>query len=181
MNERVVRMLRIGAIVTLLVACGERSSSPPLRVDSAAASGAASAPTSGAAPDSFGRRPEDAAATVRAYLAALTQRDFGQASALWEPGADAAAVDPASFARAHGDTTVLEFEVGAPGRVEGAAGSRYVVVPVVMRGSARDRPPLLLHGQVTLRRSVVDGATEAARRWRISRIAWSSNAKPAQR
>lgn len=181
MKERAVRALSIGAIVTLLVACGERSSNPPHRVDSATVSDTASAPASGTVPDSVGRSPEDAAAIVRAYLGALTQRDFGQASALWEPGADAAAVDSAAFARAHGDTTVLEFDVSAPGRVEGAAGSRYVVVPVVMRGSARDRPALLLHGQVTLRRSVVDGATEAARRWRITRIEWSSNAKPRQR
>ena len=180
MNEQVFRTLRIGALVTLLVACGQRSSSPPPRDDSAA-SGAASAPTSAASPESIGQRPEDPAATVRAYMTALTRRDFGKASAFWEPGADAAVVDSASFARAHGDTTVAEFEVGTPGGIEGAAGSRYVVVPVVMRGSAPDRPPLLLHGQVTLRRSVVDGAMDAMRHWRISHIAWSSNAKPAQR
>jgi len=181
MNERANHTLRIGAIVPLLIACGHGSSNPPRRVDSAAVSEASSASRPGPAPDSLGQRPEDAAATVRAYLAALAQRDFRQAMALWEPGADAAAVDSASFARAHGDTTVSEFEVGAPGGVEGAAGSRYVMVPVVLHGSAPDRPPLLLHGHVTLRRSVVDGATEGARHWRISRIAWSSNAKPVQR
>ena len=181
MNERVTRTLRIGVIGALLVACGHESSNSKRRVDSAAVSEAASASRPGPATDSLGQVRPDAAATVRAYLAALAQRDFRQAMALWEPGADAAAVDSASFARAHGDTTVSEFEVGAPGGVEGAAGSRYVLVPVVLHGSAPDRPPLLLHGQVTLRRSVVDGASEEARHWRISRIAWSSNAKPVQR
>ena len=181
MSERAIRTLSIAAVTALLVACERGSSSPPPRPDSAAAPGAASAPTLDAAPDSVGLRPEDAAATVRAYLGALSRRDFGEASKLWAPGADVAAGDSVAFARAHGDTTVAEFEVDAPGGIEGAAGCRYIVVPVVLRGSAPGHPPLLLHGQVTLRRSVVDGASEAAKHWRISRIAWSSNGKPPQR
>src|SRR4051812_930732 len=119
MNEQVFQTLRIGVLVTLLVACGQRSSSPPPRDDSAAASSATSAPASGSSPDSPGQSSEDPAATVRAYFTALTQRDFRQASALWEPAGDAAVVDSASFARAHGDTTVAEFQVGTPGGIEG--------------------------------------------------------------
>jgi hypothetical protein len=134
-----------------------------------------------AAYDSLGRRPEDAAVTVRSYLASLTQRDFERASLLWDDGATAGAGDSAAFRRAHGDTTITRFEVGAPGTVEGAAGSRYITVPVVVHGATKDRPPLLLHGVVTLRRSVVDGASEPARRWRISRIEWSTSGKPDQR
>jgi hypothetical protein len=43
-----------------------------------------------------------------------------------------------------------------------------------------ERPPLLLHGIVTLRRSVVDGASDAQRRWRTAGIEWSTSGKPAQ-
>ena len=130
--------------------------------------------------DSLGRRPEDAAVTVRSYLAALTQRDFSRASSLWDDGATEGAGDSAAFERAHGDTAIARFEVGAPGAVEGAAGSRYITVPVTVHGSTPQRPPLLLHGLVTLRRSVADGASEPQRRWRISRIEWSTSGKPAQ-
>ena len=132
------------------------------------------------AADSLGRRPEDAAATVRSYLAALSQRDFARAALLWADGADPGAGDSAAFARVHGDTTITAFGVGDPGRVEGAAGSRVIEVPVTVEGTTPGRPPLRLHGRVTLRRSEVDVASEAARRWRIARIEWSSNAKPPQ-
>jgi hypothetical protein len=146
------------------------------------ASDSGTAARSGATPppDSLGRRAEDAAATVRSYMASLTQRDYARAAMLWEEGADPGAGDSAAFARAHGDTTWTAFDVGAPGPVEGAAGSRFIVVPIIAAGTTADRPPLRLHGRVTLRHSVVEGASEAARRWRIQRVEWSSNAKPPQ-
>ena len=167
------------ACALLLAACeqGTRDGAGTTPVAGAATGSTAATPSS---PDSLGRRVEDAAATVRSYLAALTQRDFARAAMLWDEGADPGAGDSAAFHRAHGDTTLTAFDVGTPGAVEGAAGSRFVVVPVVVAGSTPDRPPLRLHGRVTLRRSVVDGATEAAQRWRIHRIEWSSNAKPPQ-
>ena len=136
--------------------------------------------TAAVAYDSLGRRPEDAAVTVRSYLAALTQRDYSRAASLWDDGATDGAGDSAAFQRAHGDTAIARFEVGAPGPVEDAAGSRYITVPVTVHGSTPQRPPLLLHGLVTLRRSLADGASEPQRRWRISRIEWSTSGKPAQ-
>ena len=131
-------------------------------------------------PDSLGRRPEDAAAAVRSYLASLSQRDYARAASLWAENATDGAGDSAAFRRAHGDTAIVRFDVGVPGRVEGAAGSRYVTVPVVVDAATPERPPLLLHGIVTLRRSVVDGASDAQRRWRIAGIEWSTSGKPAQ-
>ena len=126
-----------------------------------------------------GRRPEDVTAVVRSYLDALRRRDYASAASLWADGATAGAGDSAAFRRAHGDTSVAGFVVGSPGRIGAAAGSRYVEVPVTMEGTAPDRPPLRLHGIVTLRRSVVDGASEAQRRWRIARLEWSTSGKPA--
>lgn len=75
--------------------------------------------------------------------------------------------------RAFADTVIATFTVGSPGRIEGAAGSRYVTVPFVVdvtRGGA----VRTLHGVATLRRAVVDGATDAQRRWRIVRIQWDT-------
>lgn len=67
-----------------------------------------------------------------------------------------------------------DIAAGPAGRVEGAAGSLYVNVPVSVRGEggAADR-----FGNVTLRRSNnVPGATAEQRSWRIVRIDWQ---KPA--
>jgi hypothetical protein len=187
MKAPLLRHLALGALLALPGACQPGSADKAPGHDTAgtqapgvgAARGDTVGTTPGTAMDSLGQRPEDAVATVRTYLAALVARDYARAAALLDAGA-AGGGDSAAFAHAHGDTTVSGFEVGEPGDVGAAAGSRYVEVPVVMRGATPDRPPLLLHGRVTLRRSVVDGATDAQRRWRISRIEWSSNAKPAQ-
>jgi hypothetical protein len=59
-------------------------------------------------------------------------------------------------------------EVGAPGRVEGAAGSRYVEIPVVVRARTRAGKAQRFEGTYTLKRTVVDGATPAQRSWRIA-------------
>lgn len=163
---------RVALLALVVTACAP---------DRDASRAAADAPGGASVPaDSLGRRPEDAVATVRSYLAALSQHDYARAALLWDDGAVPGAGDSAAFRRAHGDTTITAFGVGDPGAVEAAAGSRFIEVPVTIEGTAPGRPPLRLHGRVTLRRAEADGATEAARRWRIARIAWSSNAKPPQ-
>lgn len=110
----------------------------------------------------------DPTATVRAYLARARMRRTTRDSLIWEPGADGA-----NGFRAFADTVIATFTIGSPGRIEGAAGSRYVTIPIdvdVMTGSV----PATLHGVATLRRAVVDGATDAQRRWRIVRIEWGA-------
>ena len=57
--------------------------------------------------------------------------------------------------------------MGEPGRVEGAAGSRYVEVPVTVRARTADGEEQVFEGSLTLRRAVVDGATPEQRRWRL--------------
>lgn len=165
---------RAGAVLLALAigACGPDRDAE--RVPESASAGAA------VPADSLGRRAADAVATVRSYLAALSQRDFARAARLWDDGAEPGAGDSAAFRRTHGDTTLTAFGVGEPGRVESAAGSRVIEVPVTIEGTTPDRPPLRLHGRVTLRRLEAEGASEAARRWRIARIEWSSNTKPSQ-
>ena len=65
----------------------------------------------------------------------------------------------------------LAAEVGAPGPVEGAAGSLYVQAPVVLYGRYVTGGAYRRAGQVTLRRvNGVPGATAAQLPWRIERI-----------
>lgn len=65
----------------------------------------------------------------------------------------------------------LSAQVGAPGPVEGAAGSLYVDVPVVTYGRLADGTEFHRSGKATLRRvSDVPGATAVQRTWRIDRV-----------
>jgi hypothetical protein len=57
--------------------------------------------------------------------------------------------------------------------MEGAAGSIYITVPIVLYGTL-DGKKLHRSGNVILRRvNDVPGSTEAQRRWHIERIEWS--------
>lgn len=61
--------------------------------------------------------------------------------------------------------------IGAPGEVEGGAGSLYVEVPVVIYGRLKSGPEYHRSGSATLRRvNGVDGATPDQLRWRIAQI-----------
>jgi len=61
--------------------------------------------------------------------------------------------------------------VGAPGRIEGAAGSLFVEVPVVLYGRYATGGEYHASGKAVLRRvNDVPGATAEQLKWRIERI-----------
>jgi len=105
---------------------------------------------------------DDAVAVVRAYYAALAAHDATRAGTYWAQGAR-----PAAPAGVDADTTTLTADIGAPGRMDAAAGSRYLRVPVTVARTLRDGSVVRSSGMVTLRRAVVDGATPEQRAWRI--------------
>ncbi|WP_309663151.1 hypothetical protein [Sphingomonas sp.] len=108
---------------------------------------------------------EAAGQIVQSYGALIEQKRFAEAAKLWGDAAMAAAfVDPYKAA------SELHVQVGKPGDSEGAAGSIYVRVPVVLYGSMASGA-FSLSGTATLRRvNDVDGSTEAQRRWHITQI-----------
>lgn len=108
-----------------------------------------------------------AAAVIRTYYAAINARDYRRAYELWGDGGRASGQSYEEFAAGFAETASVEVEIGTPGRVEGAAGSRFVEVPVVIRATLRDGERQTFTGHYTLRRVVVDGAPPAARRWHI--------------
>lgn len=122
----------------------------------------------GAPPTDAGSAPaeptvDDAADVVRGYYAELVAHDIARAHAYWAQG-----MRPATEPGAEPDTTGLAVEVGPPGRMDAAAGSRYVRVPVTLTRTLRDGSTTRAAETVTLRRSVVDGATPEQRAWRIT-------------
>jgi hypothetical protein len=118
----------------------------------------------GEAPDEPG--PGEALAVVRAYYGAINAADYARAHALWATGASGQTLD--QFAQGFADTASVVVDVESPGRIEGAAGSRYIEVPVAVEARQRDGGVRRFVGAYTLRRSVVDGASEAQRQWRIA-------------
>lgn len=111
--------------------------------------------------------PASAIAVVKSYYEAIDARDFDRAWSFWgetgAPGQTRAKFEE-GFARTRG----VMVTTGEPSRIEAAAGSRYVEIPVVIVAQTTDGMEQF-KGSYTLRRSVVDGATAAQRRWHLYR------------
>jgi hypothetical protein len=112
--------------------------------------------------------PAEAVAVVQAYYAAIAAQQYPRAYALWSGGGDASGQTAQQFAGGFADTATVSAEVGAPGRVDAAAGSRYIEIPVSITATRRDGSIHRYAGAYTLRRAVVDGATDEQRAWRIA-------------
>lgn len=110
----------------------------------------------------------EAAAVVRNYYGAINAGQHARAYGMWSDGGRASGQTADQFARGFGDTTRVSVSTGEPGRVEGAAGSRYVTIPVAVEAVHADGSVHHYDGSYTLRRAVVDGATAEQRQWRIS-------------
>ena len=109
---------------------------------------------------------EAAGQVVQSYGVLIEQKRWAEANALWGNAASAAGFEGklAQFAQVH-------LEIGNPGDPEGAAGSIYVTIPVILYGDQLDGQPFRRSGEVTLRRvNDVPGSTEAQRHWHIERI-----------
>ncbi|MGH7570345.1 MAG: hypothetical protein ACREMK_00690 [Gemmatimonadota bacterium] len=111
--------------------------------------------------------PEAAVAVVEEYYAAIAAGDFTRAYALWADDGRASGQTFDEFRGGYAETDSVAARVGSPGRIEGAAGSRYVTVPVVVRARMTRGGLQCFEGSYTLRRSVVTGATPDQRHWRV--------------
>lgn len=109
----------------------------------------------------------DAVAIVRDYYAAINAGDYAGAYRLWSGSGAASGQTPDQFANGFAQTRGVNVEIGAPGRVDAGAGSRYVQVPVGVQATQADGSVRRFGGTYTLQRSVVDGATPEQRLWRI--------------
>lgn len=110
---------------------------------------------------------QDAVAAVRDYYAAINAQNYAQAFALWSDGGRATGQSPQQFADGFARTSGVSVEVMAPGRIDAAAGSRHIEVPVTLTAVQDDGSERKYAGRYTLRRAVVEGATPEQRAWRI--------------
>lgn len=114
---------------------------------------------------------QGAAQVVQTYYALLESGRTAEAWRLWSQGSPQRAVDEAAFARKFAGFADYHAQIGAPGAVEGAAGSLYVEVPVVVYGRLKSGEAVHQSGTATLRRvNDVPGSTAEQRSWRIQSI-----------
>lgn len=193
-------MKRVIAIVTVLLAgCGQpvapaehdvapaNEVAPPANDSVPAANDLSEAPLTPPAPGTPGGLPDDrtpvseapfaetsaqgAAAVLQSYFALIEQGRYGEAHRLWSDDGRASGMDATAFARGFARYREYHANIGAPGEIEGAAGSLYVEVPVMVYGRGRDGAEFSQRGTATLRRvNDVPGSTAAQRRWHIARI-----------
>ena len=161
-----------------LIGC--RESPGPAPSENAANMPAEEAPQARAPAQNGRLRPQEDASTsivdpksaqaarqvVDRYARLLEQGRLAETRVLWTEGSALGDIEAQleKFER-------LQAEAGDPGRIEGAAGSIYVDVPLRLTGQGKDGSPITLAGPVTLRRANdVPGSTEEQRRWQIYRV-----------
>lgn len=116
------------------------------------------------------KSPEAAGQVVQSYGALIEQKKWADAEKLWG-NTDAAKNVTAEL---KGDAEA-HLQIGKPTDMEGAAGSSYITVPVVLYGKDSKGAAFHRSGNVTLRRvNDVPGSTEAQRHWHIEKIDWGS-------
>jgi hypothetical protein len=102
-----------------------------------------------------------AVAVITDYYAAINDKDYRRAFGHWGQDGAASGKSFDEFAAGFRDTQHVEVVPGSAGRIDAAAGSRYVTVPVVVTAVTKDGQEQRYEGTYDLRRTVVDGATEA--------------------
>jgi hypothetical protein len=118
-------------------------------------------------PDSLADSSRGAEAVVRAYYAAINNRDYQRAYAAWAGDGPPGRPTLQAFAAGFAGTDSVRVVLGAPGRIEGAAGSRYVTIPVRVRAFEHGRGPREYVGGYTVRRTVIPGSDAASQRWHL--------------
>ena len=111
---------------------------------------------------------EDAVAVIRDYYASINARSFARAYSLWSDSGRSSGQSPQQFADGYADTTGVTVQIATPGAVDAAAGSRFITIPVAISATRNDGSVHRYDGTFTLRRAVVDGATDEQRAWRFS-------------
>ena len=108
--------------------------------------------------------PEAAVAVLRDYFRLIDEGKFVEAHKLWSGDE----LSDGAFVERYSRYRTYRGEIGEPGRVEGAAGSLYVEIPVTVTGTLTSGEDFRQTGTFTLRRANdVPGATPEQLQWRI--------------
>lgn len=112
--------------------------------------------------------PAAARQVVIDYYAAIDARDYPKAYSSWSDDGAASGQTFELFSGGYANTRSVKANVGEPVGEEGAAGSRYIQVPVELTALQQDGSERRYRGRFTLRAVLADGASEAQRRWHLA-------------
>ena len=99
---------------------------------------------------------QDAVQLIRNYYRRINQKKYAGAFSIWEKREDGNAVNGQSFANFEGgfsDTVSVSVEIGELGEIEGAAGSNYIQIPVIISAMNKSGHAQKFAGTYTMRSS----------------------------
>jgi hypothetical protein len=168
--EVVGGVLIVNAITACNVVSKPQLSSP--NTSPVASSSISPSPTLSASPTPLSNNAEttqqEAVQVIRDYYNAIDRRDYTQAYSAWEGEGTASQQSFEQFKQGFATTASTAVEVGQPGRLEGAAGSSYVEIPVTVTAVTTNGTPQRFRGTYVLRRvNDVSGSTLEQRRWHL--------------
>lgn len=118
---------------------------------------------------------QEAVQVIQDYYSAIDRRDYTQAYSAWEGEGKASQQSFEQFKQGFANTASTAVEVGQPDRLEGAAGSSYIEIPVTVTAVTTNGTPQRFRGSYVLRRvNDVPGSTLEQRRWHL----YSANLTP---
>ncbi|HEY9624657.1 MAG TPA: hypothetical protein V6C78_30300 [Crinalium sp.] len=147
------------------------NSNPPVSPTATAQIAPSLSPSSSTTQSSIGSSPQqEAAQVIRDYYSALNRRDYAAAYSTWEGNGASSQQSFEQFRQGFANTVSTAVEVGQPGRLEGAAGSSYIEIPVtvtaVTRNGTQHGNQQRFQGSYVLRRvNDIPGSTSEQRRW----------------
>jgi hypothetical protein len=119
-------------------------------------------------PEQPSRTTEAAVQLVQRFADLLNGHKFAEAYMLLGPNSP----PRNEFEGTWQQIDLLHVKVGTPGGQEGAAGSIYVSVPLIVTGVAHGEGFHQSRTAILRRVNDVPGSTEAQRHWHIERIDW---------
>ena len=127
---------------------------------------------------------QGAANVVQIYYALLGEHRYEDAWQLWAQSGQnndqRSGMSADAFAASFAQYESYDANIGAPGAIEGAAGSLFVSVPVVIFGRRKNGEEVHELGEATLRRvNDVPGSTEEQRQWHLFKIYTKPSPGPA--
>jgi hypothetical protein len=111
--------------------------------------------------------PEAAVEVIRSHYKAINDRRYQEAYDDWEGQGKASGKTFVAFLNGYAQTDKVQVMPGTPSRIEGAAGSRFITIPVRITSRKHDGSEEQFAGTYTLRFSVVEGAKPEQRSWHI--------------
>jgi cytoskeletal protein RodZ len=115
-----------------------------------------------------GSLQQEAVQVIRDYYTAIARRDYKQAYSAWEGGGAASHQSFKQFKQGFANTASVAVEVGEPGRLDPAAGSSYIEIPVTITAVTKNGTRQRFRGSYVLRRvNNVPGSSPDQRRWHL--------------